>query len=331
MKILGLVLLCFCGVHADQFCRALALEGGGSLGAYQVGALMELAAKMPAQSIEWNVVTGVSTGALNAAGVSLFPMGQETQMAQFLKTVWLGLNGTSSIYENWNSLGPAFGLLNEAGMYSTVPLHDTLTQLVTHVPMRNFTVGSTNLNTGLFGTFNESLGKNIVEAVMCSAAPPLFFPPQNFMGTTWADGGCIINLDVFSAVERCLDVVASETDIVVDMIFCSGASLSTFTTTPTVFDVTSRVSSVNSYDSAMWFVYNAMQAYPKADFRFTIVPSASMPGGIVPLDFNRTVLQQEMQLGENDVLNILGTEHNPRKMAEDWKATRYNKFRVFKR
>jgi len=70
---------------------------------------------------------------------------------------------------------------------------------------RNITIGSTNLDTGLFGTFNESLGRtDLLTAISCSACPPWYFPPTNFAGTTWVDGGCVINLDVFAAVERCL-------------------------------------------------------------------------------------------------------------------------------
>ncbi len=147
---LVVLFLALAGAQADQYCRALALEGGGSLGAYQVGALIGLTQQMPGPDIEWNVVTGISTGSLNAVGLSLFPMGQETEMAQYLKEIWLSLNGTSSIYENWNDLGAPYGILFEHGMYSTQPLRDTLTQKITHGPMRNITVGSTDLNTGHF-------------------------------------------------------------------------------------------------------------------------------------------------------------------------------------
>lgn len=163
-------------------------------------------------------------------------------------------------------------------MYSTEPLRETLKQKVTHGPARNITVGSTDLNTGHFRTFNESLGADIVEAVMCSAAPPLYFPPQSFQDTYWADSDCILNLDVFGAVERCMDVVGDESLVVVDMIFCYGQSLPPLSTNPTILEITSRASSIKSYDSAMWFAYTAMQAYPQVNFRFTIIPSTRRHG-----------------------------------------------------
>lgn len=48
----------------------------------------------------------------------------------------------------------------------------------------------------------------------------------------------------------------------------------------------------------MRFAYTAMQAYPQVNFRFTIIPSTNRRGGMVPLDFNRTVLESEITLGD---------------------------------
>ena len=320
------------GTQADEYCRALALEGGGSLGAYQAGALLALTQLLPGPDIEWNVVSGISTGSLNAGGVALFAMGQEVPMAQFIKEVWLSLNGTASVYEDWNALGAPYGLLFEPGMYSTRPLRETISQQVQHPPLRNFTMGSTDLNTGHFATFNESLGMDIIEAVMCSAAPPLFFPPQHFQDTIWADGGCVINLDVFSAIRRCLEVVSDESQVIVDMIFLTGANLPPLSSSPGYYEIWSRAKDISSYDSAMWYAYSAMRAYPRATFRYTIIPSQNMPRhGLVPLDFNRTVLEWEMALGEKDVAEIVGAQHSPLSLAQDWKNTRYNKARAFSR
>ena len=323
----SLLLSLFTVARADQFCRALALEGGGSRGAYQVGALTGLVENMPPQELEWNIVTGISTGALNAGGVSLFPMGQEAEMVKFMQDLWLSLNGTGSVYKNWNLLGPAYGIVFKPGMYTTDPLRETLQGVMKHGPLRNVTVGASNLDTGLFGNFNESLGTNILEAVMCSAAPPLYFPPQSFLGASWADGGCILNLDVFSAVERCMDVVSDESLVIVDMIFCSGAHLAPLGKTKDlkVTDVLSRVSAIKDYDNGMWFAYNAMLAYPAVNFRFTIVPSAAMPGGPVPLDFDKQNIVDELALGLKDAQSVIKNGLDPRQEAAQWKQTRYNK------
>jgi hypothetical protein len=195
------------------------------------------------------------------------------------------------------------------------------------------TIGSSNLNTGLFSDFNETLGaENLIEAVMCSAAPPLFFPPQNFQGSMWADGGCIINLDVFEAIERCLDVVPDEEDIIVDMIFCSGATLPLLPTAAslTTSNVFSRVKAIQSYDTAMWYLYNAQLAYPNVNYRYLIIPSQPLAGSILPLDFDQANLQFELSLGQNDTQKILNNGgESPQAQANQWYATQYNKARSF--
>lgn len=329
--LLLLLLRVMAGVQADEYCRGLALEGGGSLGAYQSGALLALTQMLSSADIQWNVVSGISTGSLNAAGMSLFPMGQEAEMALFINDVWLSLN-RSDVYEDWNSLGAPYGLLFEPSMYNTEPLRQSLNQKMTHAPCRNVSIGSTDLNTGHFSTFNESLGLDIIEAVMCSAAPPLYFPPQHFLGTYWADGGCVLNLDVFSAVKRCLDVVPDESHVIIDMIFCTGDNLPPLSANLSVNEVKTRASDISSYDSAMWYAYTAMQAYPEVNFRYTIIPSQNMPrGGLLPLVFNRTDLEAEIALGESDVARILEELHSPRELAAEWKRKRHNQARAFRR
>lgn len=320
-------------VRADEYCRALTLESGGSRGAYQVGVMLGLSEMLPGSDIEWNVVTGISTGSISAAGVSYFAMGQEAEMAQYLKSVWLGLNGSASIYEDWNSLGVPYGLLFEQGMYSTAPLRNTLSSVLTHPPLRNVTVGTTNVNTGKYSTFNESLGMDFIEAVMCSTSAALFFPPQHFQGDIWGDGGWSILLDVFTPIERCLDVVSSESQVIVDIIFCSGSNLDVLPKSSklSVKQVLSRVSAVRKYDKGMWYAYTAMSAYPDVNFRYLFVPSASMPGGVEPLDFNRTNLENEMALGTRDAYAMAQERLDPRQLVLEWKQTRYNQVRPFSR
>jgi len=49
--------------------------------------------------------------------------------------------------------------------------------------------------------FNTTLTTSeFIEAVISSAAPPVFFPPQTWGGSTWADGGVVCNLPIYKAV-----------------------------------------------------------------------------------------------------------------------------------
>lgn len=318
-----LLLFFLLGLSKAETCLALSMEGGGSHGAFEAGSVWQLVNTLPAASVAYNVVTGISTGALNAGGVAQFAIGNEKPMADFLINTWLTLNGSGSIFKEWDG-GLVEGILLQGGVYDNRPLIATLKKEYTYGINRNITIGATNLDTGIFQDFNESLGSaNLLTAITCSACPPWYFPPTNFLGSTWVDGGCTINLDVFAAVERCLDVVSDQSQITVDMIYDSQCPVLPAETNMTTLDVFTRVRQIHNYDSQMWFYYNAVSAYPKVNYRYIIFPSAYMPGGEVPLVFNQTVLEFEVQLGKNDTANIInGKTDGKQVLLERYQATR---------
>ena len=63
----------------DGKCRVLALRGGGTKGAYEVGALKVMAEMLEPIDIAYDVFAGVSIGALNAAMLSTFERGDEAE------------------------------------------------------------------------------------------------------------------------------------------------------------------------------------------------------------------------------------------------------------
>ena len=287
----------------DHTFRAVALEGGGSHGAYEAGAIWAMANLSNPVDVTWNVVSGISTGALNSLAILQFPMGQEIPMSEYMLNIWLSLNGSSSVYKQWAG-GEIDGLLFHSSIYDTAPLIETLRNDFKYGIQRNVTVGSTNLDTGYFYTFNEDLGDAILDGIISSASPPFFFPPHQFEGYSWADGGCIINLDVFSAVERCLEIT-TESNIIVDIIFDNQYTLLPDETAFKTLEVFARIYHIHSYDSSIWYTYNAMVAYPKVYYRYIVHPSQPMPGGIVPLNFSKTVLEAEIQMGINDTTAVI--------------------------
>jgi predicted patatin/cPLA2 family phospholipase len=294
------------GIGLGQICRSLSLEGGGSLGAYEAGAVWALVNLSNAEDVKWSVISGVSVGALNAASIAQFPVGEEVAMSEYLLNVWLGLNGSDSIFTQWPG-GYIQGLLFEGGILNTAPLANTANIDLIYPIQRNVSIGSTNFDLGVFSTFNESLGKDIDQAILSSAAPPFFFPPHQFQGYSWADGGCIINLDVISAIERCLQVTSQE-NTVVDMIYDNYYAPLAPETNFLTLDVISRVFSIASYDSSIWYTYQAIRAYPNVKYRYIIHPSKDLGGGIVPLNFNKTVLENEIQIGINDTIKTLESD-----------------------
>jgi predicted acylesterase/phospholipase RssA len=62
-------------VGSKKVCRALALSGGANKGSYEVGVIYGLTHLLKDEDVQYDVVSGVSAGAINAAAVSLFEIG----------------------------------------------------------------------------------------------------------------------------------------------------------------------------------------------------------------------------------------------------------------
>jgi hypothetical protein len=305
---LSLALLGASQVTASQKCYGLALEGGGSRGAYEVGVLSALTSNLPANATLWNIITGVSTGGLNTGGFSQFPYGQEKAAAQFLVDVWTNLTGDNDIYKDW-PLGKAQGLLFEAGVYTNSPLKKLVKQLLKTSPQRNITIGSTDLDAGKFHRFTETFPLTS-EAVVASSSAPYVFPTTHINGTTYSDGGDTINLDLFSAIERCEEVVADDSDIVIDMVILQPGRLDPvyLNETWTTSDVNQRVKDIKAYYRQQWYLLSVQAAHPDVQYRYVIYPAQKLPGGLIPLNFTPSNIAEQMQLGYDDAVSAINGE-----------------------
>lgn len=166
--------------------RALVLSGGGSRGAFQAGAIYGLAKA----GHQWDLVAGVSVGALNGALIAQYPPEQHLEAATRLRDMWLGLEGNKSIYKNW-ILGPIMGLW-KGGIYNTAPLRKLVyanlrpeAYKTSGVKLR---MGAVSFETGDYRYITEET-QNLGEWIMASSAFPCAFPPVKIDGQTWMDGG----------------------------------------------------------------------------------------------------------------------------------------------
>ena len=298
-----------------ETCRAVSFEGGGSHGAYEAGAFYTLVNTLNAADVAYDIVTGISTGALNAGALAQFAKGNEKAAGEFLVNTWLTIDGSQYVFVDWPG-GLAQGILFEPGLYNTATLKNMINTKLNKGINRKVTVGSTNLDTGEFINFDESLGSEFLEAIMCSASPPFIFPFQSFQGQSYADGGCLINLDVFQAITRCYEETNNYADIIVDLIFDTKISSLPVSFTFNTIDVMSRVNQISSYNSAIWYYNQAKLAYPKVQFRYVIIPTGDMPGGIVPLNFTQSVLEAEVSMGKTDAANKIKSGENGRDTIE---------------
>jgi NTE family protein len=205
----------------------LVLQGGGALGAYQLGVIQALLKS----GIEPRWVIGTSIGAINAAllagnppatrsqRLEAFWQGVEQQPVAPSALDWLGLSrvatnlstvtrGISSFFTPnpaaWRGMDAQLGV-EAAAYYSTAPLHATLNELIAWDYLRQchmrLTVGAVNACTGAMRYFDTS--KEVLGAahVMASGALPPAFAAVRIDGEPYWDGGIYSNTPIEAVLD----------------------------------------------------------------------------------------------------------------------------------
>jgi NTE family protein len=200
----------------------LVLQGGGALGAYQVGVYQAL----HEAGIEPDWVIGTSIGAVNASLIAgndlpdrlprLHEFWRRVQHGPFQQAIaslpmigsqaanWFTMAGGIAAFFQPNltafaghhiSLGP-----EAAGFYSTAPLRDTLNELVDFDRINShatrLTVGAANVRTSEMRYFDSRDMPVDPRHVMASGALPPAFPAVRIDGDLYWDGGILSNTPV---------------------------------------------------------------------------------------------------------------------------------------
>ena len=205
----------------------LVLQGGGALGAYQVGCYEAL----HEAGIEPDWVIGTSIGAINAALIA--GNAKENRLAR-LRDFWARIEqgsahdplmfwtGLSNISANLATVTrgiPAFFTPNLAGWmgshsplgieqaayYTTAPLRETLSELIDleHCDEHKIrlTVGAVNARNGemrYFDSRQETLG---IDHILASGALPPAFPAVRIDGDPYWDGGIYSNTPIEAVLD----------------------------------------------------------------------------------------------------------------------------------
>jgi NTE family protein len=183
----------------------LVLQGGGALGAYQVGVYQAL----HEAGIEPEWVIGTSIGAFNAAVIAC--NGPEQRLPQ-LRRLWERFERADGATEFsavlWGIPGffaprlPVWGGLlarvgiDSASYYSTAPLRETLAQFVDLERLgksMRLTVGAVNVKRGTMRYFDSRDPPLGLDEVMASGALPPGFPAVRVDGEPYWDGGLYSN------------------------------------------------------------------------------------------------------------------------------------------
>ena len=205
----------------------LVLQGGGALGAYQVGVYQAL----HEAGIEPDWVIGTSIGAINAALICgnepahrldrLHEFWSQLEQKRYGPTpldpfgvgAWLGtldtmLRGIPSFFAP--NLGALRGTraqspVEDASYYSTAPLRSTLQELIDWQYLcdcrTRLTVGAVNVCSGAMRYFDTRQEKLSVEHVMASGALPPAFGAVRIDGEPYWDGGIYSNTPIEAVLD----------------------------------------------------------------------------------------------------------------------------------
>jgi NTE family protein len=206
----------------------LVLQGGGALGAYQLGVYEA----MHESGIEPDWVIGTSIGAINAALIAGNRMEcRFQQLLEFWKrvtnqtwldtaaTIWPGFgktlanlttisHGIGGFFQpnpaTWFGVNAPLGL-DHASYYLVAPLRETLKSLMDldllNAGHPRITVGAVSACTGTMRYFDSRDQRLTVEHILSSGALPPAFPAVRIDGEPYWDGGIYSN----SPVEAVLD------------------------------------------------------------------------------------------------------------------------------
>ena len=197
----------------------LVLQGGGALGAYQVGVYQAL----HEAGVEPDWIIGTSIGAINASLIAgNAPQRRLERLKEFWSrmerrypwTGWPAWTGVPDQLSYWAAISggiPGFFLpnapaffgahvplgINRAGFYSTAPLRETLNELVDFHRINQgeprLTVGAANVRTSMMRYFDNREIPLCAEHIMASGALPPAFPAVAIEGEHYWDGGILSN------------------------------------------------------------------------------------------------------------------------------------------
>lgn len=103
----------------------------------------------------WDVVSGISIGAVNAAAISTFEIGDEYAMSDYLVELWSNFD-EHTITNSW-SKGLLYGLFKEGAAFNKDNFLNLITSILEDKPLkRKMVVSAVDIESGNYFAFDET-------------------------------------------------------------------------------------------------------------------------------------------------------------------------------
>lgn len=305
IRLVVLLALLWAGAFAiDGKCRALVLSGGGDKGSYQASVFITFTKLIAEQDLTYDVVAGVSVGSLNGSGLASYAPGNETAAAEWIFGVWNDLT-TSDVFTSWPG-GIIQGLFWEQGIFNNTNLITFFKEKLSDKKIiKKISLGTTDMNTAQYISYDYNqteLTEDYVNHVIASTAMPLAFPALVQYGKTLLDGGIVWRMDVPGAIRRCLEIVDSEKDIIMDIIMTAESHIETIEDLSkyTTLEHFLRGQEIKNFHKSMKILNDTTIAHPDVTFRYVLGPSVKLTINPLPLDFSKKHMEFCMGIGKKD-------------------------------
>lgn len=188
--------------------KALVLSGGGVKGSWQLGALKRW---MHDDNVDYDIMTGVSVGALIVSRLAHTPLGSPDVAINDMIDLWNQQVETKNVYRRWFPFGRLHSLWSRS-VYDSTPLRNLVYRNFDHDKIlasgKKVAVGVVSLSDGEHKFVTQET-HNFVDWVLASASFPIFLSPIEIDGKLWSDGG-IKNITPLS---QAIHLGATEIDV----------------------------------------------------------------------------------------------------------------------
>lgn len=292
--------------------RALVLSGGGSRGAYQVGALKALAE----DGRSWDSVHGVSVGALNAGWIAMHKKHLHGVCISTLYSIWNRVLKTEQIYAAWAPFGLKYLYsLWKGSLHTGGPLRHLVEefwdgQLIKDSGIK-LTVGCCSLSSGRYHAIDQT-NDRILDYVLASSHLPMVFEPIKIDGELWVDGGIRHQIPILEALKEEPD----EIDIVVTSpVLTERTEPKTEEQLKSMSNVAGRAAEILAdqvYANDYFTVLRAMKSIEKHGFankpiKIRLYAPSSQPS-ISSMDFSEHIIQTGLKDGYEEMKKVLAEE-----------------------
>jgi len=283
--------------------KALVLGGGSEKGSYETGVIQCLLGDL---NIRYDILCGVSVGAINAAFLAQFPSDQNQFAASQLKELWATLTN-DKIYKrhwpfgSWHAIWRG-SLLNSEPLLELVKSTISLDKI--RASNKLVSVGAVSMSSGKYTVFTQN-DDDFIDAVVASASFPGFFSPIKMRNETWVDGGC----KQHTPIQMAIDLGAYEMDIVMTS---PETRIKHFIEEPSTVDIIKRAldlssDKIMSNDVDKLKMYNRLAEAGVSSKQYItariIRPQYNLTDDL--LDFNPVKLQKMMDIGYEDAKSLL--------------------------